>query len=455
VEEEQARVRITGEVNFIGRGEVQNSLDTPYDIDSRPLSVGASPGQEDNPLANSEVYTDFDLGVKGKASEDVSVFALINTGNYLSDFALGGVDDFTLWNLYADAGVHLGALGNTQLMVGRFPFQLTPYTLKFVDPDRYTYVTKLDNGDYVLDGILTSHQFGKVKLNLFAAKAQPISDLISPDLLFDGSTGIEVSQIAGARAIIGTSFVGNLGLTYYQAGTSPGRMQIYGADVNTSIGSFGVSAEYAKSKPNDALETVIPGTDDNNTAWNAQVNWQTGKLALGAGYSTVETNYGAPGYWSESGRAVNLRNVQGPMANLIYELSPRLSVTAEGKFLEPDNDTALVTGRTSTDQGAVVSANTIGARLDKITAWKAGVKYGLTAANSVDLGYEQVTWEPKTGKDTEERYISIGYGHSFNPNASLKLLYQIVEYEQGIPNPYTAGDDYRGGVATAQFQFKF
>ncbi len=455
LEEEVARVRWTGDVNVIGRGEVRNSPGAAVDRDGRPLSF-LSPNPK-NPLANSQVLTDLQLGVKGRVSDDASVSALIAAGNYLQSFALGpAVDDFTLWNMNLDAAVKLGPLGAAQVVAGRFPLQLTPLTLKFVDPDSYTYVDKLDSGDFVLDGGRISFNLGRVALTAFAAKAQPIADLISPDLMAL-TADTEVSQIGGARAVIGTSAGGNVGLTYYQAGTAPGRDEILGADVNANIGSLGIAAEYAQSEPNNALDTALGGGFDNdNTAWNANLSWQTGNLAVKGGYSTIERNYHAPGYWSRIGGAVNLVNVEGPAAGLTYALTPRISFSAEGQFLEPDQNAAAVHGRTSLQQGRAVDV-AVAEGLDKITYWRAGVKYSLTAANSVDLGWEQVNWEPTAGGgDTEERYISVGVGHSFNPNTSLKLLYQIVEYEQGGITPYMgAAADFRGGVATAQFNVRF
>jgi len=453
LEEEVARVRFTGEANLIATGEVLNT-GAAFDVDSRPLAAGAAAGQENNPLANSSVFTDLQFGMKAKVSEDASLNALIAAGDYLK-FALAdqALADFVLWNLNMDGAVKLGPLGAAQVCVGRFPFQLTPLTLKFVDPDSYANVTKLDSGDYVLDGGTASFNLGKVALTAFAAKANPISDLISPDIT-GPTTDLEVSQIAGARAVIGTGLVGNLGLTYAQAATSPGRGEVFGADINTNIGSVGIAAEYAQSEPNGALNTSLGGGfDEDNTAWNAALSYQTGNLALKGGFSTIEKNFSTAGYWSRIGRAVNLTNVKGPSASLTYALSPRISLSAEGQFLEPDDNAFTVSGRTAINQGRVVSAS-----VDKVTAWKAGIKYGLTAANSVDLGWEQVKWEPTTaGNSTEERYISIGIGHSFNPNASLKLLYQIVEYEAGGPTPYTtqATPDYRGGRAEAQFQLKY
>ncbi|HET6453796.1 MAG TPA: S-layer homology domain-containing protein [Armatimonadota bacterium] len=466
LEEEVARVRFTGEANLIGRGEVRNSNFPAVDKDLRVLSVGAIPADRDNPLRNSKFLTDLEFALKGRVSEDASVNALIATGNYFQDLAFANnfgvpsaeVDDFTLWNLYLDGAMKLGPLGTAQVIVGRYPFQLTPLTMKFVDPDSYTYIPKLDNGDFVLDGGRASFNFGRVSLTAFAGKAQPIADLISPDLMMPGSvTGIEVAQVAGARAVIGAGSIGNVGLTYYQAGAPPifGRSTITGADINTSFGNVGLAGEWAQSEPNDALLLAFPLSDEDNTAWNAKLNFNVGSLAIGAGYSVVETNYAAPGYWSRLATLVNPTNVKGAMGSLSYALGSRITLVAEGQFLQPDNDAAgqVVSARTSINQGRIL--NMAANQLDKITYWKAGLKYALTSTNSVDLGWEQVTLAPTSigpPNDTEERLISVGLGHTINPNASLKLLYQIVSVEFGDA---TTATDMRGGVATAQFQLKY
>jgi len=448
IEEEIARVKLTGEVNLIGRGTVDNA-GAPVDRDSRALG-DLNPAEPQNPLANSSFFTDLQFGMKAKVGEDVSVNALIAAGNYLK-FALDDdeLPDLVLWNLYMDGAVKLGPLGAAQVMVGRFPFQITPLTLKFVDPDTYTSVTKLDSGDYVLDGGSASFNLGKIALTAFAAKADPITDLIAPALLLE-EEGVPLSQLAGARLVIGTGFAGNLGLTYLQAGVGGGRSEIIGADINTNIGSLGVAAEYAESRANLKLQKSkgIGGKDD--AAWNGKLSYQMGKLGLGAGYSHVESDYHAPGYWNRLGGIVNPVNLKGATANLTYALTPRISFSAEGQFLKPIDDNLKVAARTSTSRGRGPEEKLLlGSKIDKINYWKAGISYGLTSANTVDLGWEETKLDWTTGAPSgKERFISLGVGHSFNPNASLKLLYQIVEYEYGDPSD-------RGGVATAQFQLKY
>lgn len=463
LEAEVARVKINADTNFIARGEVANGPVRPtFDRDGRLIGNNGNPNERDNPLSNSSFFNDFQLGIVGKVSEDTTVDAQIVAGNYLQDFAIPGVDDFTLWNLTLNTAMKLGPLGQGEVTVGRFPFQLTPLTLKFVDTDSYSYMSKLDDGNFVLDGGNIMFNWSKVALTAFAAKAGDniIADLISPDLLLGGGPdGVEISQIGGARAVISIMADGSLGLTWYQAGVGVGAVNgttdIMGADINLMFGSLGLAAEWAQTSPDDTLNGLFAADLDNdNTAWNASLAFQAGSLGVKGGYSTIEANYDAPGNWSRLGAAANLVNVKGPMANLTYALTDNISLSAEGQWLDPNDDAFAVDGRTAITQGRTV--NVAGIDLDKITYWKAGLKYGLTSSNSVDLGWEQVTWEPNgAGNDTEERYISIGLGHTFNPNASMKLLYQIVEFEQGVLDPYSVDENFRGGVATAQFAVKF
>lgn len=455
VEAEQERVRLTGVVNVIGRGEVTNNGPV-FDRDARLLSAG------DNVLANSSVFTDFGFGVAGKVSDDAVVDALLVMGDY-TQWALNDADDslndFTLWKLNLQTAMKLGPLGQGQVTVGRFPFQLTPLTLKFVDPDSYAYVDRLDDGNYVFDGGNIMFNWSRIALTAFAGKTNPIDDLITPALLDDAGTLID--QMAGLRAVIGTGFLGNLGLTYYQAGALDnvlgGHLNVWGADLNTSFGSIGLAAEYAQTDPSNAINGVgdlIAGfdADDDNTAWNAKLNFMLGNLGIGAGYGIIEQNYVAPGYWSRLGTLVNPVNVKGFNADLTYALTSNIKLTAEGQFLEPENDAAgfEVAARAATfqERALAVSADTV----DKLENWKVGLQYGLTSRNTVDLGYEQTNLDALGLADSlEERFISIGLGHTFNPNASMKLLYQIVEFE----NKDDATDNFRGGVATAQFAVKF
>ena len=478
LEIEQKRVVFHGEANLIGRGEVLNTrptedfgLPTGYDIDGRPLPRYREHASN-NLLSGAQFYTDFAFGVKARVGKNANLNAVITAGNYMSQFAGLAVDDFTLWNLNMDATMKMGPLGAAKLTVGRFPFQLTPLTLKFVDPDSYTSIGRTDDGNFVIDGAKAMFGSDKFGITVFAAKAasangssdSEFTTLMAPNLMTLGATNASVAQLAGARATIGAPLKGQLGLTYYQTGQQNvlGKAHIYGADYNGSIGKIDISAEYAKSQPNDGLTDAVPGNgsaiSDDNTALNAKLGLNFGKLKIGGGYTKIEPNFFAPGDWSRAGMAVNLVNVQGLTANLNLVLSQKISLTGSAMFLQPVSDFADTRARVAVFQngGPMVS----GGDLDKITTWKAGLKYGLSSANTIDLGYEEVRWAANSGViglatgDDKERYYTIGLGHAFNPNSGLKLMYQIIDFRLGALDPYGL-DNFRGGVATAQVNLKY
>ena len=472
LEDEVSRVKITGVADLYGRGEVRNQPELLADIDNRLLAeLSPSPADRDNVLANSAWFDDFDFNVKGRVSDSANLYSTFTVGNYLN-FVLNRdgnlttrdeLEDFVLWNLNLDAAFCLPLVKAGQLVIGRFPFQLTPLTLRFVDPDYYNLNYKLDSGDYVLDGGRVTFNWGNSTLTAFMAKAGTLNEfqntnLMSPQLLAgDIVDGINVPQLGGARFVLGTPLNGNLGLTYYQTGlpTEIGRAQVFGADLNLMPGNFGLNAEYAKIDPNDQFKDVFGeefGSDNN--AWMARLSYCVGRFAAAAGYTVVQENYIAPGYWLRTGRAVNLTNIKGTVASLSYAFSKNLSVVAEGQFLQPNNDTGGVFARTAIDQGPWVA--TAAAGLNQVTYWKAGLRYGLTSTNSVDLGWEEANWKSTIdgAPDTKERYVDIGFGHQFNANASMRLLYQIIQFDAGAVNPY---DDpsARGGVAAAEVLVKY
>lgn len=167
----------------------------------------------------------------------------------------------------------------------------------------------------------------------------------------------------------------------------------------------------------------------------------------------VEPNFFAPGDWSKAGTAVNLVNVKGATADLKFDVTDNIRLYGNAMFLEPEDIAADTRARLAIFQNGRPSV--WGNILDKLTAWKAGLKYGINSKTSLDLGFEQVTWDPNfVGDSDKERYYTIGFGHSFNPNSKLKLMYQVTDYDDGALAPYGVGA-CGGGIATAQFMLKY
>jgi hypothetical protein len=489
VEAEQRRVVFNGELNVVGRGEISNTnagpnTPTSVDRDFRLLSQ-VDTHHIDSPLATSRDFENFALKIKGRVSDDVSINSTIMGGNYLA-FALtpnniallpSQADQFTLWDANIDGSVDLGFLGRTEVKFGRFPFQLTPYTLKFINPDSYTPLPVFTTGDFQLDGIEGLFKFGSTNLTVFASKptlgeniagpgSQPFM-LEMPALNIPGTTTPgTVTSMGGGRMTIPTPLDGSLGLTYFRFGLGvfAGQTNIYGGDLRLNLGGLEFCGEWDQSNPTNELQTSFPPLNTNNDAWNANLKYQWGNLGLAAGYMQIGGNYTAPGYWDRMGIIVNPTNVQGIKANLTYAFNPDLKFDAEGQFLQPaqKDNTPLNFRTASTMTDPVTDAGLIltGADINQINYYRAGLKYGLTAVDNVDLGYEDVqitgtgtgnAIEAGLTGTTESRFVTFGYGHSFSPNMKVKLLYSIFD---PIFNNTTVANE-RGGIIAAQFMGKF
>jgi hypothetical protein len=203
IEEELKRVKITGNINLMVRGN--NRFDTDIDL-GNGIERGASAVLDQNGyrvtklpgrgslLADTRVLHDLDLNIKARLSETATATAILNFGNYLpflgsiasytgarSDRARGvGAgrvnqnQDQTIYRLSIDTPVNLLGAVKLNLSAGRIPLQLTPYTLKLIDVDAYFYNDKTDLGDIPVDGGRVNFNVGPVGVTGFAAKTDPI-----------------------------------------------------------------------------------------------------------------------------------------------------------------------------------------------------------------------------------------------------------------------------------------
>jgi hypothetical protein len=128
-----------------------------------------------NLLDRVDAWYDIDLGVTANISDVATARLLLNAGNYLNGYlngrvsqvspfintgiegkSLTGANNFTVENvtpyyLYLETPLKIAGAG-TQLTVGKFGHQFTPYTLKMADVDSYFYNDKTDLGDYPITG---------------------------------------------------------------------------------------------------------------------------------------------------------------------------------------------------------------------------------------------------------------------------------------------------------------
>lgn len=470
LEAEMRRVRFTGNANVFAITSINNSAgDVPaVDLDNRTIPVESN-------LGNSVgVVRDFDLNIVGRVSESTSVNATINYGNYLNyvgavDDYVGGVrpnsaaegvvDDFFPYFAYVSAG-----MGNGNINVGRFPIAFTPYTLKKIDVDAYTNILKTDDGYYPMDGISMSNNFFGADVTLFAAKndmntylvngltGQPNNDIGVFNQFGGNSVGgltTLITQTAGARATFGIPFSGKMGVTYYQAWSEAAgnydQARVFGGDLTVPVGSFTVGGAWTQSDTlaaGDAPAGIDDVTED-NIAWDGKIGTTFGKLGFDAGYKSIGRNFTAAGAWDKIGHWTNPVNIKGPYANFTYPVLGNLNLVLNGEFLTVKDPTSI------TGNGALT-------REDTIIKAEGGLQWGISASNSLALGYQYVKFDPDAAglDDGTESYLTIGWAHKVNPDAAIKVGYQFINWDGGEDN-VVYGEDYRGGVGVVQFGVSF
>jgi len=437
-------------------------------IDNRTIA-------QDNVLENAKTVYDIDLGITAQLSDVATARLLLNAGNYLGgylnnsvssvrDFGSNTFNDVRAILMYIEAPISMGGLG-LSVKVGKYGQQFTPYTLKMVDVDSYTSNDKTDSGAYTITGGQANFKIGGLGIQVYAGQHNiNESQLTSTagtfiagrigDRPFLGNTDVAdpngviaaglpaaslIDQSWGGRVSLGIPLQGRLGGTYLRgAGTvgKPGfrELEVWGVDASIQPFDFlRLEGDYAQSQwRNQANNEVGNDETKDRTAVDGRVIIPIGKLELMGQYKRIGEAFDAPGAWDKIGRWFNPKSIEGYGGKLRYPFSNRLALEGQGHVYQ-----------------------IIGARDNEVKHWKAGLKFGLTSSNSVDLGYEQVDWDAAVGGANKEKYYNIGWGHDINANTSFKLLYQWIDYETGAFPAVLPGFDYSGGVAVTQFSVRF
>lgn len=442
----------------------------PADLNGNAIS------SSDNLLDSVRSLYDVNVTLKGKVGNG-TVVGVFNAGNYLNATGvLAKGEEVTPWLIYGSVPFAMPVVKDSILTVGRLPLQLTPYTLRMVDPDVYFDNANTDSGDYPVLGAQLVGKVGPVAINLFGvqnnganmpgmtgALGTPIQVLSSAP---EGSSVLtaeaaqaeqvvnSIRQSAGVRATMGVPFGGNLGVNYILAGTSGilgtegarelTELNIYGADLNLKpFNNIGLNASWTRSAwMTDGKVAKIGGeTVTGNDAMDARVSVGFGCINAEVGYRQIGPNFTAPGYWGRIGAVRNPVDIQGPLATITVPVLSKLTLCAMGEFYQgTDKEQANYGGGTAAD---ILNKD------DKVAHYQADLKYAATKACSLDLGYEQVRFTPAdSDQDNTQSFINLGISHEFNANASLKLMYQMLSSKSGDVED-------KGGIATTQFSVKF
>ena len=494
--------RITGSVNIGARASsTYGNLAGFQSSGTAPIpGVVDRDGRELNPshdlLKRVNTFYDIDLGITANISDVATARLLLNAGNYLRgylgnrisqvnpliDGAAEGVsksptftvEDVVPYYLYIETPLKLGPVG-TQLTVGKFGHQFTPYTLKMADVDSYFYNDKTDLGDYPITGARMNFRALGLNFSAYAGThdteyAQLTSTagfllpgFYSPDLnrfqpqgsaapiIGLGST--QLQQSAGVRATY-VSKKWEIGGTYLRAAGEgsdvPGisdafrDLQVYGLDFNLRPWKYiGLSGSVTESKwggrgeedPSFHLFGISP---NDRRAYDLRVSAPIWKAQVTGFYKRIGDGFDAPGYWGRMGNWINPRGIEGFGGTINIPITKRLAFEGEGAKYD------------------YRAFRRFGAPGSDLTYIRAGLRYPLTSRNSVDTGFEYVGYDADApgGVDRVERYYNVGFTHQFSPNLSMRLMYQFFSISSGgaLDLP---GFKYEGNIIATQFQARF
>jgi predicted porin len=344
-------------------------------------------------------------------------------------------DSATVYKLYLTTN----PMANAKLTVGKFPFQLTRYTLKLADPDVYTVIPKFDEGNYIVSGGKLDLDVKPAKVSLFAAKNTGPEGLNIRVTTRAGAVDIE--QLAGVRVEVPNliELVPSLGLTYYRAATATDyrRADVYGADIVIAppVKGLFISGEWAKTK---SVKDEIPTLKEDNTALDATVSYAvTNDLKVKAGYKQIKQNFYAPGYWDRILWWKSPNNIKGPYADVSYTLMKDLALDVHAGFYKIDKDGNMFGFTTHKD--------------DTINHYLTGVKYALTPKIGLQLGYEYGQYKDKVQSITGKAgYLTFGVSYELGKDAALNVLYQNINIKPGGNAP-----DQKGDLIVTQVSVKF
>lgn len=509
--------KITGSANFGFRGTA-SSVDIPANVGVAGLADrdGRLLNPSDSILDRVTSFYDIDLGVTANISDVATARLLLNAGNYLPGYLgnrvsqvnplidggiegkTGAFSNFSVENvipyyLYVETPIRAAGAGS-MLTVGKFGHQFTPYTLKMVDVDSYFTNDKTDLGDYPIVGARANfkalglnfnlyggiHNFGDAAGGQYAQLTSTAGFLAhgaylggpfgaaGPDLALWNIVGganlvgagigsQQLDQSAGVRATYaGRKF--EIGGTYLQAvGDSNGigsaalanafrELNVVGLDFTVRpidklriAGAVTQSRWDSASAGGDTVGKLFGAGENAQRAWDFRANYQLGSFGVGGYYKRIGQAFEAPGSWGRLGNWINPKGIE--LIGATVEVSPLrgLTLTGEGAM------------------GRTFLYSSLGAPTSDLLYLNGAATYRLSRKNTISLGYEQVDYSANGagGLSRQEQYYNFGFTHQFNPNMSLRFLYQLMDVNSagGVLDVPTF--NYQAGILATQLSVRF
>ncbi len=374
---------------------------------------------------------------------------------------------------------------NFGVEAGRIGMKISPLIFQRPDVTPYFVNDRWDNGKYYFDGANLSMKFSSAKVNIFGGRdntseggtvgANAIAPLFAgavgifypPIGLTQGhgffGTGLPISQHMGVTLGTPLAMNGNLNLAYLwlnsntNVGVSNGTLSgqangvnVYGGDVTFRVAGFNLDGSYAKSDVVENGHGVV--TRQNDAYWiNAARDF--GRFGAKVGYRQINAQFGAPGDWGRVGVWWNPTDIKGFTADAHFDVNDTTRLTASGQFYSAlGNSVNGLTDPLSTS--------------DKWQSLVIGLSHRLGAANTVELGVEDVTLSGfplnNGGGNPSERWYNIGFSHKISDKSMFRMLWQISDFDgkgQFATDPFSNNPGtfttHKGGLLTTQLTVKF
>ncbi len=414
VEDEQARVKINGSFTVASKYAFKKDTDNIMDYDGNIFPEGSQ---------GVTLLKDFQIDIKGRVSNNVNAYISLVAGDYMKKgiekegawgTTVSNNGDVSVIPYYMYATVDMNKFGDFKL--GRMPFQVNKYVYKRYDTDSYTDIARMDNGDYAVDGVDYTKDFGFVDLRAWFVKPQDKT-------FYDFTTAgfLPIKDVVGAQPglDIATAKLNVLGSyphltkdSYVTYKTKIAHSKLWGATVEVPFGDFkldGAFFQQGTQKLDKAKLFDVNGT----------LNWNG--LSVTAGYKQVEKGYKTMGDWEAMAFIHNPDNIKGFNAAAKYELG-RFDISGAYKNYKEKEETGLY------------------ADDNKIQYWNVAAGYDTGKVGKFTAKYEQLK---EFG--SKYKYFTVSWLKTYG-NANFKLGYQNVNNKD---------EDNKGNFLFGQATYNF
>ena len=366
---------------------------------------------------------------------------------------------------YVDFDTSVASLG-FNAKVGRVGYKIDPYLFQRPDNTPYFQNERWDNGLWMFDGAILGFKFGSAKLNVFGGRnsdrlatngteIQPMfagNDSIGFSPYGESNGSLRVDQSLGAHLMLPLGDKGAINLAYIWLDSNDvvnngssvlepfNRVAVYGGDLNYNLSNkLSFYGGYGKS---DLLYNNDVKFDEDNAAWwlGLKYGGKDDKWGLGAGYRSIDPLYAAPGEWGRLGTMWNPTDIEGFHVGGWIKLSDNLELSAKGEF----------------DRGRDTDSSNL-TNDDKVTRITANLDYKLSASSSINLGFENVTWDFDGGGKPKQTWWTLGFNFGLGSNTNLRLFWQVSDTDSDGVTAFNffGNDRARGGLIGTQLSVKF